>query len=59
MFPQELSETINRSRKDNAMVNGKETKEQTTIYKRSHRKLKIEQHEPHQKSGVNSGAQEG
>jgi hypothetical protein len=36
-----------------------ETKEQTTIYKRSHRKLKIEQHEPHQKSGVNSGAQEG
>ena len=36
-----------------------ETKEQTTIYKRSHRKLKIEQHESHQNSGEKSGAQEG
>jgi hypothetical protein len=50
MLPKELSETINRSRKDNAMVKRKETKEQTTIYKRSHRKLKIEQHEPHKKN---------
>ena len=58
-LPKESSETVNRSRTDNAMVKRKETKEQTTIYKRSHRKLKIEQHEPHQKSGVNSGAQEG
>ena len=29
------------------------------IYKMLHRKLKIEQHEPHIKSGVNSGALEG
>ena len=36
-----------------------ETKEQTTIYKRSHRKLKIEQHESHQTSGEKSGVQEG
>jgi hypothetical protein len=36
-----------------------ETKEQTTIYKRSHRKLKIEQHESHHNSGEKSGAQEG
>jgi hypothetical protein len=49
MLPKELSETINRSRTENAMVKRKETKEQTTIYKRSHRILKIEQHEPHQK----------
>ena len=34
-------------------------KGQTTIYKTLHRKLKIEKHEPHQKSGVNSGAPEG
>jgi len=34
-------------------------KRQTTIYKTLHRKLKIEQHEPHQKPGMNSGAPEG
>jgi len=34
-------------------------KGQTTIYKTLHRKLKIEQHEHHLKSGVNSGAAEG
>jgi hypothetical protein len=28
------------------------------IYKKLHRKLKIEQHEPHSKPGVNSGAPE-
>jgi hypothetical protein len=28
------------------------------IYKALHRKLKIEQHEPHNKAGVNSGAPE-
>jgi hypothetical protein len=50
MLPKELSETVNRSRKDNAMVKRKETNEQTTIYKSSHRKLKIEQHEPHKKN---------
>jgi hypothetical protein len=32
---------------------------QTMIYKALHRKLKIEQHEPHNKAGVNSGAPEG
>jgi hypothetical protein len=29
------------------------------IYKTQHRKIKIEQHEPHKKPGVNSGAPEG
>ena len=29
------------------------------IYKTLHRKLKIEQHEPYQISGVNSGVPEG
>ena len=37
----------------------KRTKKQTTIYKTSHRKLKIEQHEPHQNLQVNSGAPNG
>ena len=31
------------------------TKGQTTIYKTPHRKLTIEQHEPHKKPGVISG----
>ena len=34
------------------------TKVQTTIYKTLHRKLKIEQREPHKKPSVNSGAPE-
>jgi len=34
-------------------------KDKTMIYKTLHRKLKIEQHESHYKSGVNSGAPEG
>ena len=42
MLPKELSETVNRSRKDNAMVKRKETNEQTTIYKSSHRKLLLQ-----------------
>jgi hypothetical protein len=37
------SESVNR-RTDNTMANGKHTK---MIYKTLHRKLKIEQHEPH------------
>jgi len=36
----------------------KNTKRRTTIYKTLHRKLNIEQHEPHWKPGVNSGAPE-
>jgi hypothetical protein len=36
-----------------------EKKQKTTIYKTLHRKLKIEQHEPNYKPGVNSGAPEG
>ena len=32
---------------------------QTTIYKTLHRKLKIDQHEPHKKTVLNSGAPEG
>ena len=41
------------------MTKRKGTKGQTTIYKTLHRKLKIEQHEPHWKPGMNSGAPEG
>jgi len=37
----------------------KRKKGQTTIYKTLHIKLKIEQHEPHKKPFVNSGAPEG
>jgi hypothetical protein len=43
----------------NIMANRKGTKGQTTIYKILHIKLKIEQHEPHWKPGVNPGAPEG
>ena len=40
--------------------NGKiKKKGQTTIYKALHQKLKIKQHEPHQKPGVISDAPEG
>ena len=37
----------------------KRTKGQTIIYKTLHRKLEIEQHEPHYKPRVNSGAPGG
>jgi hypothetical protein len=40
------SEAVNQ-RADNTMDTRKRTKEQTNIYKTPHRKLKIEQHEPH------------
>jgi hypothetical protein len=36
----------------------KRKKGRTMIYKTLHRKLKIEQHEPYKKPGVNSGAPE-
>jgi hypothetical protein len=42
----------NRKRTDNIMTNRKRTKRQTMIYKTLHRKLKIEQHEHHTKTGV-------
>jgi len=41
------------------MTKRKKKKGQTTIYKILHRKLKIEQHKPHQKPGENSGSPEG
>jgi hypothetical protein len=41
------------------MAKRKRTKGQTMIYKTPHRPPKIEQHEPHQKPGMNSGAPEG
>jgi len=40
------------------MVKRKRTKGQTIIYKTLHRKLKIEQHEPHETLGINSGGPE-
>jgi hypothetical protein len=36
----------------------KQRKGQITMYKTLHRKLKIEQHEPHKNRRVNAGAQE-
>ena len=36
-----------------SMIKRKRQKEQTTIYKTLHRKLRIEQQEPHKKVGVN------
>jgi hypothetical protein len=40
---------------DNTMVKRKLTKEHTTIYKRLHRKIKIEQYESYNKPDMNSG----
>jgi hypothetical protein len=40
------SESVNR-KTDNKLTKRKGIKKQTTIYKILHRKLKIEQHEPH------------
>jgi len=37
----------------------KKDKRPKKIYKTFHRKLKIEQHEPHYKPGMNSGSPEG
>jgi hypothetical protein len=39
--------TMAKRRTDNTMAKSKRRKGQTTIYKTLHRKLKIEQHEPH------------
>jgi hypothetical protein len=41
------------------MAKEKDTEGQTMIYKTLHRKLKIEQHEPHWKPMMDSGAPEG
>ena len=41
------------------MAKIKSAKGQTTIYKTLHRKLKIEQREPHKTLWVNSGSPEG
>ena len=57
-IPKWYSESVNR-KTDNTMTERKRTKGQTTIYKTLDRKLQIEQHEPHLKPGVNSGAPEG
>ena len=46
-------------RTDNTMAKRKRTKGQTTIYETLHRKLKIEQHKPHEKPRLNPGAPEG
>ena len=51
------SEAIYR-RTENVIAKRKRTKGQTTIYKRQHRKLMIEQHEPHQRSKVDPGTPE-
>ena len=47
--------SVNRRKTDNTMVKRKLTKEHTTIYKRLHRKIKIEQCESHNKLDMNSG----
>ena len=45
--------------KINTMAKRKRTKGQTTIYKILRIQLNIEEPEPHQKPGINSGAPEG
>jgi hypothetical protein len=47
--PKEKDRQHNEQKKktDNAMTKRKRTKGQTTIYKTLHRKLKIEQNDPH------------
>ena len=41
------------------MATIQKTKGQTATYKKLHRKLKIEQHEPHWEPGENSDSPEG
>ena len=43
----------------NRQIQWQKEKGQTMIYKTLHRKLRIEQHEPQYKAGVNSGVPEG
>ena len=56
------NKSVIRSRKlkMNTQHNGqkKKNKGQTTIYKTLHRKLNIDQHEPHKKTALNLGAPE-
>jgi hypothetical protein len=40
-------ESVTRKKRNNAVTKEKDTKGKTMIYKISHRKQKIEQHEPH------------
>jgi hypothetical protein len=40
-------ESVTRKKRNNAITKEKGTKGKTMIYKIPHRKLKIEQHEPH------------
>ena len=49
-----------RQSKKDTQYNGqmRQGQKKTTIYKTLHRKLKIEQHDPHENPGVNSGAME-
>jgi hypothetical protein len=47
-----------KERTDNTMTERKRRNWQTMIYKTLHRKLQLEQYEPHWKVGVNSGAPE-
>ena len=56
-IPKGYSEFVNRRRTDNTMAK-KGTKVQTMVNKTLHRKLKIKQHKPNKKSGVNSHAPE-
>jgi len=45
-----------RKSKKDWQYNDQKKKRQTIIYKTLHRKLKIEQHEPHKKTEMNLGA---
>ena len=46
-MPKEQSEAVNQRKTDNTKVKRKRSKRQTVVDKSLHRKLKIEQHEPH------------
>jgi len=58
-IPKGQSEAVNQRRTDNTMTKGKSKQANTTKNKTLHRKLKIEQHEPHTKQEVFPGAPGG
>jgi hypothetical protein len=55
-IPKGLSEAVRWKRTDNTLAKKKKDEKQPLIYKTLHSKLKIEQHEPHKKMEMNSGA---
>jgi hypothetical protein len=55
-WPNKNRQYNGQTRTDNTMAKRKMTKGQTMVYKTLHKKLMIEQHDPHKGQRVNSGA---